>query len=174
MHNRTKIYTAGVCSGNQLKENKGGYGTIIFKPGEEPLQVNGGYLNTTNNRMELKAVIEALKRVPKSKPVTVYSDSEYVVLGITERINNWIIKGKIEKNEDLWMELYELKNKFNDIEFIKVKGHNGDQYNEEADRLATIACTYPNLPIDILKNNIVWSKWVIGNIFIAMNKKEPS
>ena len=105
--------------------------------------------------MELKAVIEALKRVSPLQLVTVYSDSQYVVTGITEWIHNWIRRGKIEKNEDLWMELYELKNKFNDIEFIKVKGHNGDQYNEEADRLATIACTYPNLPIDILKNNIV-------------------
>ncbi len=149
MHNRTKIYTDGACSGNHLKENKGGYGAIIFKLGDEPLKLNGGYRNTTNNRMELKAVIEALKRVSPSHPVTVYSDSQYVVTGITEWIHNWIRKGKIEKNEDLWMELYELKNRFNDIEFMKVKAHSGDRYNEEVDRLATLACTYSNLPIDI-------------------------
>mgnify|MGYP002130503642 FL=1 len=173
MHNRIKIYTDGACAGNQLQENRGGYGAVIFKPGEEPFRLNGGYRNTTNNRMELKAVIEALKRVSPLLPVTVYSDSQYVVTGITEWIHNWIRRGKIERNGDLWMELYKIVSTFQNIQFIKVKGHNGDQYNEEADRLATIACTYPNLPIDILKNNIVWSKWIIGNIFIAMNKKEP-
>ena len=83
MNNRTKIYTAGVCSGNQVKENKGGYGASIFKQGEEPLQLNRGYINTTNNRMDLKAAIEALKRVPPLLPVTVYSSSQYLVKGIT-------------------------------------------------------------------------------------------
>ena len=149
MNNRIKIYTDGACAGNQLQENKGGYGAIIFKPGEEPLRLNGGFRNTTNNRMELKAVIEALKRVSPLLPVTVYSDSQYVVTGITEWIHNWIRRGKIEKNGDLWMELYNIVTTFPKREFIKVKGHNGDQYNEEADRLATIACTYPNLPLDI-------------------------
>ncbi len=84
MNDRTKIYTDGACSNNQSNENKGGYGAIIFKPGEQPLTLNGGFRNTTNNRMELKAVIEALKRVNQYSPVTVYSDSQYVVKGITE------------------------------------------------------------------------------------------
>ena len=149
MNNRTKIYTAGVCSGNQVKENKGGYGASIFKQGEQPLTLNGGFRNTTNNRMELKAAIEALKRIHSSSPVTVYSDSQYVVKGITEWIPNWIAKGKIEKNGDLWMELYKIVMTFQDIQFMHVKGHNGNIYNEEADRLATMACNYPNLPIDI-------------------------
>lgn len=148
MNNRIKIYTDGACAGNQLQENRGGYGAIIFKQGEEPLRLNGGYRNTTNNRMELKAVIESLKRVSPLLPVTVYSDSQYVVTGITEWIHNWIRKGKIEKNGDLWMELYNMVSTFQNIQFIKVKAHNGDQYNEEADKLATIACTYPNLLID--------------------------
>ena len=125
------------------------YGAILFKQGEQPLTLNGGFRNTTNNRMELKAAIEALKRIHSSSPVTVYSDSQYVVKGITEWIPNWIAKGKIEKNGDLWMELYKIVMTFQDIQFMHVKGHNGNIYNEEADRLATMACNYPNLPIDI-------------------------
>ncbi len=149
MNNRIKIYTDGACSNNQSNENKGGYGAILFKQGEQPLTLNGGFRNTTNNRMELKAAIEALKRIHSSSPVTVYSDSQYVVKGITEWIPNWIAKGKIEKNGDLWMELYKIVMTFRDIQFMHVKGHNGNIYNEEADRLATMACNYPNLPIDI-------------------------
>ena len=149
MNNRIKIYTDGACSNNQSNENKGGYGAILFKQGEQPLTLNGGFRNTTNNRMELKAAIEALKRIHSSSPVTVYSDSQYVVKGITEWIPNWIAKGKIEKNGDLWRELYKIVMTFQDIQFMHVKGHNGNIYNEEADRLATMACNYPNLPIDI-------------------------
>ena len=149
MNNRIKIYTDGACSNNQSNENKGGYGAILFKQGEQPLTLNGGFRNTTNNRMELKAAIEALKRIHSSSPVTVYSDSQYVVKGITEWIPNWIAKCKIEKNGDLWMELYKIVMTFQDIQFMHVKGHNGNIYNEEADRLATMACNYPNLPIDI-------------------------
>ena len=149
MNNRIKIYTDGACSFNHLRENKGGYGAIIFKPGEEFLRLNGGYRNTTNNRMELKAVIEALKRVSPLVPVKVYSDSQYVVKGITEWLPSWIAKGKIVKNGDLWTELYLIVRTFQNIEFMHVKGHNGNPYNIEADRLATIACNYPNLPFDI-------------------------
>ena len=149
MDNRINIYTDGACSNNQSNENKGGYGAILFKQGEQPLTLNGGFRNTTNNRMELKAAIDALKRIHSSSPVTVYSDSQYVVKGITEWIPNWIAKGKIEKNGDLWMELYKIVMTFQDIQFMHVKGHNGNIYNEEADRLATMACNYPNLPIDI-------------------------
>ena len=145
MNNRIKIYTAGVCSGNQVKENKGGYGASIFKQGEEPLQLNRGYINTTNNRMDLKAAIEALKRVPPLLPVTVYSSSQYLVKGITVWIHKWIAKGKIEKNGDLWMELYRIVSTFQDIQFI----HLGLNHDYGANRLATIACNYPDLSIDI-------------------------
>ncbi len=145
MNNRTKIYTAGVCSGNQVKENKGGYGASIFKQEEEPLQLNRGYINTTNNRMDLKAAIEALKRVPPLLPVTVYSSSQYLITGITVWIHKWIKKGKIEKNGDLWMELYRIVSIFQDIQFI----HLGVNHDYGANRLATIACNYPNLSIDI-------------------------
>ena len=145
MHNRIRIYTAGVCCGNKLKENRGGYGAVIFKPGEEPLQLNGGYLNTTNNRMDLKAAIEALKRVPPLLPVTVYSSSQYLVTGITVWIRKWINKGKIDKNGDLWMELYHIVSTFQDIQFLRL------EYNHDygANRLGTIACNYPNLLMDI-------------------------
>ena len=87
MNNRIKIYTDGACSNNQSNENKGGYGAILFKQGEQPLTLNGGFRNTTNNRMELKAAIEALKRIHSSSPVTVYSDSQYVVKGISVYVN---------------------------------------------------------------------------------------
>ena len=149
MNNRIKIYTDGACSGNQLEKNKGGYAAIIFKPGEEPLKLSGGYKNTTNNRMELKAVIEALKRVPKSKPVTVYSDSEYVVLGITERIHNCIKEGRLMKNEDLCIELYRLKKRFDDIEFKHVESSGFSKKNNEANKLAKEACKGFGLPEDI-------------------------
>ena len=145
MNERTKIYTAGVCSGNQLKENKGGYGAIIMKQGEEPLQLNRGYLNTTNNRMDLRAAIEALRRVSTQSPVTVYSSSQYLVTGITVWIHNWIAKGKIEKNGDLWMELYSIVSTFQDIQFI----HLGINPDYGANRLATMACNYPGLYTDI-------------------------
>ena len=145
MHNRIRIYTAGVCCGNQLKENRGGYGAVIFKLGEEPLQLNGGYLNTTNNRMDLKAAIEALKRVSPLLPVTVYSSNQYLVTGITVWIRKWINKGKIDKNGDLWMELYHIVSTFQDIQFLRL------EYNHDygANRLGTIACNYPNLLMDI-------------------------
>ncbi len=145
MHNRIRIYTAGVCCGNQLKENRGGYGAVIFKPREEPLQLNGGYLNTTNNRMDLKAAIEALKRVSPLLPVAVYSSSQYLVTGITVWIRKWINKGKIDKNGDLWMELYHIVSTFQDIQFSRL------EFNHDygANRLGTIACNYPNLLMDI-------------------------
>ena len=151
MHNRIRIYTAGVCCGNQLKENIGGYGAVIFKPGEENLQLNGGYLNTTNNRMDLKAAIEALKRVSPLLPVTVYSSNQYLVTGITVWIRKWINKGKIDKNGDLWMELYHIVSTFQDIQFSRL------EYNHDygANRLGTIACNYPNLLMDIELPHII-------------------
>ncbi len=145
LHQNPKIYTAGVCSGNQLKENKGGYGAVIMKQGEEPLQLNRGYLNTTNNRMDLRAAIEALRRVSTQSPVTVYSSSQYLVTGITVWIHNWIAKGKIEKNGDLWMELYSIVSTFQDIQFI----HLGINPDYGANRLATIACNYPGIYADV-------------------------
>ena len=109
MNNRIKIYTDGACLGNQSTENTGGYGAIIFRLGEQPLTLNGGYKNTTNNRMELKAAIEALKRIHPSLPVTVYSDSTYVVNGITGWIHNWIREDRKEwrpMDGTIWNSIY--------------------------------------------------------------------
>jgi ribonuclease HI len=149
MSERINIYTNGACPGNHMSENKGGYGAIITRRGNKMLEISGGYRNTTNQRMELKATIESLKAIDPSYPVTVYSNSEYLIKGITEWMPKWIRKAKIEKNGDLWMELYKIVESFHDIQFMHIKGHNGNIYNEEADRLATMACNYPNLPTDI-------------------------
>lgn len=130
------IYTDGACQNNQEKNNFGGWGAILLYKGKEK-EIFGGFKNTTNNRMELKSVIESLKLLKrKDIAIKIFSDSSYVVNGMNEWLYNWIKKGKINKNADLWMELYKLSKDFDKIEFVKVKGHNGDKYNEIADKLA--------------------------------------
>jgi ribonuclease HI len=151
MKNSVKIYTDGACSNNQSKTNKGGYGAIILEQGEEYLRLSDGYRNTTNNRMELMAVIKALEKIDVDSSVIVYSDSEYVVKGITEWVPKWIKRGKIEKNGDLWMDLYRIVKTFEDIEFKHVKGHSNDYYNEIADKLARRACKKNRLKNDSVK-----------------------
>jgi ribonuclease HI len=142
------IYTDGACANNQERENTGGYGAVLIYK-DKIKEIYGGYKNTTNNRMELMAVIEALKQLKrKDIPIKVYSDSSYVVNGINIWIHNWIKSGKMKKNPDLWMELYNLKNSFKKIEFFHVKGHNGDKYNELADRLAVKGSQMYDLLID--------------------------
>ncbi|TDT71430.1 RNase HI [Hypnocyclicus thermotrophus] len=142
------IYTDGACANNQEKENTGGYGAVLMYKGKIK-EIFGGYKNTTNNRMELMAVIEALKQLKrKDIPIKVYSDSSYVVNGINIWIHDWIKKGKIKKNYDLWMKLYNLKKGFKKIEFFHVKGHNGDRYNEIADRLAVKGSQMYDLLVD--------------------------
>jgi ribonuclease HI len=151
MRDSVKIYTDGACSNNQSKTNKGGYGAIILEQGEEYLRLSDGYRNTTNNRMELMAVIKALEKIDVDSSVIVYSDSEYVVKGITEWVPKWIKRGKIEKNGDLWMDLYRIVKTFEDIEFKHVKGHSNDYYNEIADKLARRACKKNRLKNDSVK-----------------------
>ena len=131
------IYTDGACSGNP---GPGGYAAIII--GENTRKEICGYKkNTTNNRMELMAVIEGLKAIGKGSKVKVFSDSNYVIKGITNWINNWknnswkTSSKKDVKNKKLWIELDKLKNEY-DAEFLKVKGHAGNEYNEKADSLA--------------------------------------
>mgnify|MGYP003447810530 FL=1 len=102
MNERINIYTNGACPGNHMSENKGGYGAIITRRGNKMLEISGGYRNTTNQRMELKATIESLKAIDPSYPVTVYSNSEYLIKGITEWMPKWIRKAKIEKNGVTW------------------------------------------------------------------------
>jgi ribonuclease HI len=133
-----QLYTDGACSGNP---GPGGYAALILKNNKEVEKITGAVKDTTNNRMELKAVIEGLKRIKKGSRVKLYSDSTYVLNGLSEWINNWkknswkTTSKKDVANKDLWQELDSLAVNFQ-LEFNKVKGHSGDKYNEEVDSLA--------------------------------------
>lgn len=131
------IYTDGACKGNP---GIGGWGAILIY-GDKTKEIYGYEPETTNNRMELSAVIEALKVIKRSCPITIFTDSQYVKRGITEWIDGWIKKNwKNVKNVDLWQELYPLSKQYN-IDWQWVRGHNGDKYNERADELANLAIT---------------------------------
>jgi ribonuclease HI len=132
-----KIYTDGSCLNNP---GNGGWAAIINDNGKIS-KITGNEKNTTNNKMELIAPINALQKINKGESVEIYTDSKYVKLGITEWINKWINNGwktsKKEdvKNKDLWLELHKLNNSLK-IEWIWVKAHAGDPLNEEVDMLA--------------------------------------
>ncbi|MGM0499539.1 MAG: ribonuclease HI [Bacillota bacterium] len=134
-----KVYTDGACIGNP---GPGGYAAVILNSESEKLQtVSGSVEDSTNNRMELKAVIEALKILPKNSTIELYSDSSYVLKGLSSWIEGWKKNGwktsskKEVANQDLWQELDDLASNFN-LNYQKVKGHSGDFYNEEVDKLA--------------------------------------
>lgn len=133
----TIIYTDGACSGNP---GPGGWGAIIQNNNCE-LELSGGSIQTTNNRMELLAAIEGLSALPTGTHVKLFTDSQYLRTGITEWINKWRQNGwktsdkKEVKNCDLWQRLDEL-NKTYKITWEWVKGHSGQPYNERADGLA--------------------------------------
>ena len=135
------IYTDGAARGNP---GPAGWGTILIDR-KKILEMGGASKHATNNQMELIAPIETLKYLKKIKtkiPVEIFSDSKYVVLGITEWIFNWQKKNwknaakKPVLNKELWQELYKLSQQFK-IKWIYVEGHNGDKYNERADEIAT-------------------------------------
>ena len=137
---KIKIYTDGACSGNP---GKGGWGALIQENNNEK-KLSGSELNTTNNRMELTAVIKALEHYDEAKEIEVFTDSKYVMQGITEWIKNWknnhwkTSQKKDVKNKDLWVLLDTVSAK-HDIKWSWVKGHAGDYGNEIADKLATQA-----------------------------------
>ena len=137
---KIKIYTDGACSGNP---GKGGWGALIQENDNEK-KLSGSELNTTNNRMELTAVIRALEHYDEAKEIEVFTDSKYVMQGITEWIKNWknnhwkTSQKKDVKNKDLWVLLDTVSAK-HDIKWSWVKGHAGDYGNEIADKLATQA-----------------------------------
>ena len=135
------IYTDGACSGNP---GPGGWGAILMY-NETSKEISGANKDTTNNVMELTAVIEALKLLKYKCNVKLYSDSAYVVNAFNQgwiynwKKNNWKTASKEPvKNQELWEELYSLVQKHK-VEFIKVKGHSDNEYNNRCDFLATSA-----------------------------------
>ena len=141
------IYTDGAARGNP---GRGGYGAILMF-GEKKLELSAGFRLTTNNRMELMAVIEALKALKKNHvPIKIYTDSKYIVDSVTKGwLNGWIktdFKGG-KKNKDLWTAYYHLSKNFQ-IKFQWVKGHADNPYNNRCDELATQAADGGPLMID--------------------------
>ncbi|WP_116962993.1 ribonuclease HI [Fastidiosibacter lacustris] len=136
---KVTIYTDGACRGNP---GKGGWG-VILQYKSKIKELYGGEENTTNNRMELLAAIQALSALKTMCEVELYTDSKYVQQGVSEWLNNWLIRGwktasnKPVKNQDLWQTLDELRKK-HIIKWHWVKGHNGDPLNERADELANM------------------------------------
>ncbi len=138
-----QIYTDGACSGNP---GTGGYG-IVMKFNGRQKTISEGFRLTTNNRMELLAVIVALEKVTVDNyPIEIYSDSKYVIDSITKGwVNSWVTKPNFggKKNEDLWRRFLEVSKKFN-ITYHWIKGHNGHIENELCDKLAVESSLYPN------------------------------
>ena len=132
-----KIYTDGSCLTNP---GDGGWAAIININGEIK-KISGNEKNTTNNRMELMAPINALKYIYSKDPIEIFTDSKYVKNGITEWINTWVLNNwktsnkEDVKNKDLWIELYKLNQSLN-VKWNWVKAHAGDTLNEEVDMLA--------------------------------------
>ena len=132
-----KIYTDGSCLNNP---GNGGWAAIINQNGEVK-EISGSVKDTTNNKMELMAPIMALKQIKQNDQIEIYTDSQYVRLGITEWVHKWIknnwqtSKKEPVKNKELWIQLYELTNQF-EIKWIWVKAHAGNALNEEVDLLA--------------------------------------
>ena len=148
MTNRQTIFlfTDGAASGNP---GPGGYG-VVLKCGEARKEISGGFARTTNNRMELMAVIVGLEAIKWEKAeVEVWSDSTYVVKAITEGwLEGWVAKNwKKVKNPDLWQRFLPLY-RAHHVTFHWLKGHAGHPENERCDRLAVAAYSQPDLPED--------------------------
>ena len=136
MTKTVEIYTDGACSGNP---GPGGWGAILRYDGHEK-EMSGGEKDTTNNRMEMMAVIESLGALKKESRVKVYTDSKYVQQGVSEWMAGWKKKGwpaKI-KNQDLWLRIDSLVSQHK-VTFHWIKGHDGHPENERADELARAA-----------------------------------
>ena len=154
--NKFIIFTDGSSRGNP---GPGGYGTIVCDEENGTVTEIGGYeKNTTNNRMELRATIEALSYLKKKKvegSIEIFSDSKYVILGITQWIENWMKNNwknankKKVLNQDLWEALYALTQEFKP-KWSYVKGHNGHERNERADEIATSFAD--GTPVDLIKD----------------------
>lgn len=140
------LYTDGAASGNP---GPGGYGAVL-KCGDMRKEMSGGFSRTTNNRMELLAVIKGLEAIKWDNAIVeVWSDSQYVVKAITEGwLESWILKDwKKVKNPDLWQRFVPMYRSHR-VSFHWLKGHAGHPENERCDRLAVEACSRPGLPPD--------------------------
>ena len=153
---QVKIYTDGAARGNP--DGPGGYGTVLeyvdTKGVLHTKEISQGYVKTTNNRMELMAVIAGLEALNRPCEVELYSDSQYVVNAFNQHwIDSWLKKGwKRGKNEpvknvDLWQRLLKAK-EIHQVKFIWVKGHDGHPQNERCDQLATSAADGADLIVD--------------------------
>ncbi len=140
MKKHVHIYTDGACSGNP---GPGGWGAVLVH-GNTEKEISGREAHTTNNRMEMTAAIRALDALKTSCRIDLTTDSKYVIQGITEWLPGWKKRGwktadkKPVKNADLWQELEVAASK-HDIKWHWVRGHDGHEYNERADKLATEA-----------------------------------
>jgi ribonuclease HI len=149
--NNVVIYTDGACSGNP---GPGGWGAVLIHE-EKRKELSGGFRLTTNNRMEMTAVIVALESLKRPCRVELYSDSQYLCQGINQgwaerwRRNNWRRnkQGDLALNPDLWTKVLDLC-RLHEVTFIWVKGHAANVENERCDRLAVAAIKRPDLPAD--------------------------
>lgn len=143
------VYTDGACSPNP---GPGGWGAVIIAPDKSIRKLSGSIPHATNNRMELSAAIEALRDLPASCSVTVYSDSQYLQKGITQWLEKWLksnwqtMAGSDVQNKDLWKELTKSAKKHS-IEWCWVKGHANNDFNNLADELARKAVPRETLPL---------------------------
>lgn len=150
---RVQIYTDGACRGNGREKTIGAYG-IVFLYNDHKKEANEAFLNTTNNIMELTAVIKALSFLKEPCEVELYSDSAYVVNAVNNKwIDKWMKNGwknsakEDVKNKELWVKLIHLIN-YHDVKFFKVKGHSNNEYNNRCDKLANEAMD------KLLSNNV--------------------
>lgn len=141
---KVEIYTDGGCRGNGKVKNIGGYGIVLIY-GDKIKEVKRAFEQTTNNIMELMSVVDALNMLKEPCEVTVFSDSAYVVNGLEKNWlnswarNNWKTStGSDVKNKELWMKLLECL-KVHKVEFVKVKGHSDNKWNNRCDELANLA-----------------------------------
>jgi ribonuclease HI len=145
------IYTDGACKGNP---GPGGWGVLLRAADSTEKELFGGEMGTTNNRMEMTAVIKALQCLKRPCQITLHTDSQYVLKGMTEWIQGWKARGwktaskEPVKNVDLWQQLDDLVNiSGHAIDWRWVRGHNGDPGNERADALA-------NRGVELAKENV--------------------
>jgi ribonuclease HI len=134
----TEVYTDG---GARPNPGPGGWAAVVLRAGAEPVELSGGEARTSNNRMVLTAALHALEALPPGEPVRFHVDSQYLRQGITQWLPAWVRRGwkkadgKPVENEDLWRRLWALSSG-RDLEWLWVRGHAGDRWNEHADRLA--------------------------------------